>query len=263
MELAGKVIVVTGAGHGIGRALCRRFNREKPRGIVVSDIDMDAARQVAGECEGLAIECDVRIESDVVRLVAETEQSLGPIDLFCSNAGIIFPAGLETPDDQWRQMMDVNFMAHLYAARAVIPGMMSRGEGYLLQTASAAGLLTELSSAPYTVTKHAVVALAEWLAITYGDRGIKVSCICPQGVRTRMLDSDHPVARMLEASAVEAEEVAEKAVEGLREERFLVLPHPEVAGFVQRKASDHDRWLAGMRRMHRQVLGDDDGRDGA
>ncbi len=262
MELTGKVIVVTGAGHGIGRALCRRFARENPRGIVVSDIDEDAARQVAGECEGLAIGCDVRRETDMVRLVAETEQSLGPVDVFCSNAGVIFPAGLEAPDDQWRQMMDVNFMAHLYAARAVLPGMVSRGQGYLLQTASAAGLLTELSSAPYSVTKHAVVALAEWLSITYGDRGIKVSCICPQGVRTRMLESDHPVARMLEPSAVDAEEVAEKAVEGLREERFLILPHPEVADFVRRRASDHDRWLAGMRRMRRQVLGDNDGRDG-
>ena len=256
MELRDKVIVVTGAGHGIGRALCRRFAREMPRGMVVADIDMEAAGQVAEESGGLAIACDVSIESDMIQLVAETEQSLGPVDLFCSNAGIIFPAGLETPDGQWQRMMEVNFMAHLYAARAVIPGMVARGGGALLQTASAAGLLTELSSAPYAVTKHAVVALAEWISITYGDRGVTVSCICPQGVRTRMLESDHPVARMLADTAVEAEEVAEMAVEGLREGRFLILPHPEVADFVQRKASDRDRWLAGMRRMRRRILGE-------
>ena len=261
MELKDKVVVVTGAGHGIGRALCLRFAAEEPRGIVVSDIDRDAAARVAVECGGMAIGCDVSSEADVVHLVEETERLLGPVDLFCSNAGIIFPAGLETADEQWRKMMEINFMAHLFAARAVIPGMVSRGEGYLLQTASAAGLLTELSSAPYAVSKHAVLALAEWLAITYGDRGIKVSCLCPQGVRTRMLESDHPVARMLEDTAVEAAEVAEEAVGGLREERFLVLPHPEVADFVQRKASDHDRWLDGMRRMRREVLGEEEMQD--
>ncbi len=261
MVLTDKVAVVTGAGHGIGKALCQRFSRENPRGIVVSDIDMHAAEQVAEECGGLAIACDVGNEADVVRLVRETEQSLGPIDLFCSNAGIIFPAGLQTPDQEWQKMIDINFMAHLYAARAVVPGMVDRGEGYLLQTASAAGLLTELSSASYAVTKHAVVALAEWLSVTYGDQGIRVSCICPQGVRTRMLESDHPVTRMLAETAVDPEDVAEQAVQGLREECFLILPHPEVAEFVRRKASDHDRWLSGVRRMRRQLFCDDDGLD--
>lgn len=259
MELADKVIVVTGAGHGIGKALCQRFADENPRGLVVADIDMEAAGELAEQIGAQAISCDVSREEEVARLVTETEQSLGPIDLFCSNAGVIVEGGLDLSDGEWRRMLDINFMAHIYAARAVLPGMVSRGGGYLLQTASAAGLLSEFSSAPYAVTKHAVVALAEWLAITYGDQGIRVSCICPQGVKTRMLDTDHPAARGLASTAVEPEEVAEKAVEGLREERFLILPHPEVADFVQRKASDHDRWLDGMRRLRRQVFGTEDG----
>jgi NAD(P)-dependent dehydrogenase (short-subunit alcohol dehydrogenase family) len=255
MELADKVIVVTGAGHGIGKALCQRFADEKPRGLVVADIDVEAAGELAEQINAQAISCDVSREEEVARLVTETEQSLGPIDLFCSNAGIIFEGGLDLSDDEWRRMLDINFMSHIYAARAVLPGMVSRGGGYLLQTASAAGLLSEFSSAPYAVTKHAVIALAEWLAITYGDKGIRVSCICPQGVKTRMLDTDHPAARGLASTAVDPEEVAEKVIEGLREERFLILPHPEVADFVQRKASDHDRWLDGMRRLRRQVFG--------
>ena len=259
MELADKVIVVTGAGHGIGKALCQRFADEKPRGLVVADIDLEAAGELAEQISAQAISCDVSREEEVARLVTETEQSLGPIDLFCSNAGVIVEGGLDLSDHEWRRMLDINFMSHIYAARAVLPGMVSRGGGYLLQTASAAGLLSEFSSAPYAVTKHAVVALAEWLAITYGDQGIRVSCICPQGVKTRMLDTDHPAARGLASNAVEPEEVAEKAIEGLREERFLILPHPEVADFVQRKASDHDRWLDGMRRLRRKVFGTEDG----
>jgi len=175
--------------------------------------------------------------------------------LFCANAGIAAAGGPELPDDVWRNLLDVNFMSHVYAVRAVLPGMLERGGGYFLHTASAAGLLTEISSAPYAVAKHAVVALAEWLSITHGHQGIKVSCLCPQGVRTRMLEGDHPVLTMLAESAVTAEHVAETVVDGLHDERFLILPHPEVAEYFRHKADDYDRWLHGMRRLRERLFG--------
>jgi NAD(P)-dependent dehydrogenase (short-subunit alcohol dehydrogenase family) len=255
MLLNNKVIIVTGGAHGIGRALCERFVQEQPRGIVVADIDVDQARRVAENFDGMAVECDVSDEESVKQLVRMTESRFGPVDLFCANAGIGFSGGLELSDDDWRNMLNVNFMSHVYAARSVVPSMRERRQGYLLHTASAAGLLTELSSAPYSVTKHAVVALAEWLAITYGNRGLKVSCLCPQGVRTRMIEGDHPIAEMLRQSSISAEEVAEFVVRGIDKEQFLILPHPEVAEYFQRKAGDYDRWLSGMRQLREQVLG--------
>ena len=254
MQLKDKVIVITGAAHGIGRALCERFAREQPRGIVVADIDSDQARRVAESISGVPVTCDVSSAEDVAELVARSESLFGQVDLFCANAGIAIPGGPEVPDYQWKTILDVNFMAHVYATRAVVPAMLQRGGGYILHTASAAGLLTEMSSALYSVTKHAVISLAEWMAIEYGDRGLKVSCLCPQGVRTRMLAvDDQPVAEMLLKNSVSAEEVAECVVAGLREEKFLILPHPEVAEFFQRKACDYDRWLNGMRRLRRQI----------
>jgi NAD(P)-dependent dehydrogenase (short-subunit alcohol dehydrogenase family) len=253
MTVGGKVVVVTGGAHGIGAALARRFAAEGARNVIVADIDGQSATALAAEIGGFAVSVDVTQEADVGRLVEETVQRFGAIDLFCSNAGIFIDGGVETTDANWKRILDVNVMAHIYAARAVLPGMLARGEGYLLQTVSAAGLLTSIGSAPYAVTKHAALALSEWIAITHGDEGIKVSVICPQGVRTDMLMSD-PENFLIEGS-VSAEEVAEAAIRGIAEERFLILPHPEVAEYFRRKAQDYDRWLRGMRRLQREVRG--------
>jgi NAD(P)-dependent dehydrogenase (short-subunit alcohol dehydrogenase family) len=255
MKLKNKVAVVTGGGNGIGRALCRRFATEGARGVVVSDVEADAADAIAKEIGGLAVTTDVRRAADLESLVARTTEVYGSIDLFCSNAGIFIPGGVETADADWERIWEINVKAHIYAARAVLPGMLARGEGYLLQTASAAGLLTQIGSAPYAVTKHAAVALAEWLAVTHGDSGIKVSCLCPQGVRTRMLmgDSMSSTDSFLFEGSVSPEDVAAAVVKGLEEERFLILPHPEVAEYFRRKADDYDRWLRGMLRLRARV----------
>ena len=256
MELGGKVVVVTGGGSGIGAALCRRFAEEGAKGVVVADLDGDAAGRVAEDVGGRAVALDVSKQAEVERLVREAEDAYGPVDLFCSNAGIGGGGGVEVPDEDWQRIWEVNVMAHVHAARAVVPGMVARGEGYLLNTASAAGLLANLGNAPYTVTKHAAVALAEWLAITYGDQGVKVSCLCPQGVRTNMVreatggtSGDVVLAQGL----LEPEDVAEAVVVGIREERFLILPHPEVAEYYRRKADDPDRWIAGMKRLQARL----------
>jgi NAD(P)-dependent dehydrogenase (short-subunit alcohol dehydrogenase family) len=255
MKLQNKIAVVTGGGNGIGRALCRRFAAEGARGVVVADVEADAAAAVAKEIGGVAVATDVRREADLRQLVARASEVYGAIDLFCSNAGIFTPGGVETTDTDWERIWEINVRAHIYAARAVLPGMLARGEGYLLQTASAAGLLTQIGSAPYAVTKHATVALAEWLAVTHGDSGIKVSCLCPQGVRTRMLMGDDMSSTdsFLFEGSVSPEDVAEAVVKGLDAERFLILPHPEVAEYFRRKADDYDRWLRGMRRLQSRV----------
>jgi NAD(P)-dependent dehydrogenase (short-subunit alcohol dehydrogenase family) len=253
VKLAGKIVVVTGGANGIGRALCRRFAAEGARAIVVADLDGVAARRVADDIGGLAIETDVARESDVARLVTQTVTEAGPIDLFCSNAGIAISGGEETSSADWQRAWDVNLMAHVYAARHVLPAMLERGSGYLLQTVSAAGLLTHIQSATYAVTKHASLAFAEWLAVAYGDRGIRVSALCPQGVRTDMLRRAAEEGRgFLVDGAIEPEQVAGEVVEGLAEERFLILPHPEVAEYYRRKAADYDRWLRGMARLRDQ-----------
>ncbi|HEY7284698.1 MAG TPA: SDR family oxidoreductase [Vicinamibacterales bacterium] len=250
MKLAGKFVVVTGGGNGIGRALCRRFKREGAAGITVADIDIESARRVASEIGGHAIAADVSREPDVVRLVKDAQARHGRIDLFCSNAGIAVHGGEETPDDQWRRCWDVNVMAHVYAARVVVPIMIAQGGGYLLQTVSAAGLLTHPHSATYAVTKSGALAFAEWLSIAYGDRGIKVSALCPQGVKTDMLKrAEESTGRFLADGALEPEQVADDVVRGIEEERFLILPHPEVAEYVRRKAGDPERWLRGMRKL--------------
>jgi NAD(P)-dependent dehydrogenase (short-subunit alcohol dehydrogenase family) len=258
MELADKVAVVTGGGNGIGRALCRRFATEGARGIVVVDRDADAVRAVADELgeRALALTADVSVEADIVNVVARTEERYGPVDLFCSNAGVGGGGGVEAPDEVWNDIWAINVLAHVYAARAVVPSMLARGEGYLLNTASAAGLLTNIGNAPYTATKHAAVGLAEWLAITYGDKGIKVSCLCPQGVKTNMLlgSPGNPSTEVVLAQgAIEPEELAEAVVHGLRAERFLILPQQEVAEYVRRKADDPDRWITGMRRLQARI----------
>lgn len=256
VKLVDKVIIVTGGAHGIGRALCERFQSEDPRGIVVADVDFEAALEVAKGVGGTAVACDVADPQAVQELVASVESNYGQLDLFCANAGIGQAGGPELPDDAWRHVWDVNLMSHVYAQRYALPGMLARSRGYFLHTASAAGLLTELSSAPYAVTKHAVVALAEWLAITHADHGIGVSCLCPLGVRTRMLESDVPSVAMLRENSRSVEEVADCVVQGIDAESFLILPHPEVAEFFRRKAGDYERWLRGMKRL-RADLGQD------
>jgi NAD(P)-dependent dehydrogenase (short-subunit alcohol dehydrogenase family) len=260
MELRDSVIVVTGAASGIGRALATRFIAEGARGVAVVDLDADGATRVATDLgeRALALTANVAVEADIVHVVERTEGAFGPIDLFCSNAGIGGGGGVEATDETWRAVWDVNVMAHVFAARAVLPSMLSRGSGYLLNTASAAGLLAQIGNAPYSVTKHAAVAFAEWVAITYGDRGIRVSCLCPQGVRTNMLlgeaaEHDLSAQVVLAQGAIEPEDVADAVVRGLSDEQFLILPHPEVGDYVRRKADDPDRWLAGMRRLQARI----------
>jgi NAD(P)-dependent dehydrogenase (short-subunit alcohol dehydrogenase family) len=248
--LKDKIVVVTGGGSGIGRALCVRFAAEGAKAIVVADVNGEAAGEVARAVGGTARRADVAREMDVTDLVARVLKQHGQIDLFCSNAGIAVDGDEQTPTSEWERCWDVNVMAHVYAARAVLPGMLVRGEGYLLQTVSAAGLLTHIQSATYAVTKHASLAFAEWLSMAYGDRGITVSALCPQGVRTDMLRRAASGGRtFLLDSALEPEQVADAVVKGLADERFLILPHPEVAEYFRRKAGDYDRWLRGMRKL--------------
>jgi NAD(P)-dependent dehydrogenase (short-subunit alcohol dehydrogenase family) len=258
MELTGTVVVVTGAGSGIGAALARRFAAEGAAAVVVSDRDGDAARRVADEIGGTADTTDVTDEAAVVALVERTLDDHGRIDLFCSNAGVFAGGGVEVDTDTWQRVFSVNVLAHVYAARAVLPSMLERGSGYLLNVASAAGLLTSPGDAPYTVTKHGAVALAEWLAVTYGDRGIKVSAVCPLGVATPLLldplDEGRSAASVVAASGevISADDVAQTVIEGLADERFLILPHPEVGTYWAQKAADPDRWLAGVRKLVRR-----------
>ncbi|MCF8112190.1 MAG: SDR family oxidoreductase [Desulfobacteraceae bacterium] len=252
MELKDKVAVVTGGASGIGAALCRAFAKQGARAVAVADLDLEGARQVAGEINGMAVACDVSREKDIISLVEKAEKECGPVDIFCSNAGIIARGGLEVSNEDWQRIWEINVMAHVYAGRAVIDKMIARGGGYFLITASAAGLLSQIGSAPYSVTKHAAVGLAENIAITYGDRGIKVSAICPQAVETKMTREGGGVAAV--NGMIGADKVAEDTIEAMHEERFLVLPHTEVATYMQRKTSDYDRWLQGMRRLQARFM---------
>ena len=241
--------VVTGGASGIGRALARRFAADGARAVVVVDRDAKGAEAVAESVGGVAMQADVGREADIRRVIDDVETRCGPIDLFCSNAGILVVGGPEVPNDDWQRIWDINVMAHVLAARHLVPRMLSRGGGYLLQTASAAGLLSQVGSAPYAVTKHAAVAFAEWLAITYGDRGLKVSVLCPQAVRSAMTDGFPGGGVAGIDGMLEPDRVADAVLEGLAAERFLILPHPEVAEYVRRKGEDVERWLRGMRRL--------------
>jgi NAD(P)-dependent dehydrogenase (short-subunit alcohol dehydrogenase family) len=267
MELSDKVAVVTGGASGIGRALAERFASEGARGVVVADLQAEQAEEVAAGIgdKALAVRCDVTDDDQVAGLISQAEERFGPIDVFCANAGIALGAGLEAPEETWDAVLAVNTRAHILAARRLIPGWVERGGGYFVATASAAGLITQIADATYAVSKHAAVAFAEWLSITYGDDGVRVSCLCPQGVDTPLLRAglDDPsrgegMGAQVVAAAGELlspEQVAGDVVEAMREERFLILPHPEVLEYFRRKGSDYDRWLAGMRRLQRQVRG--------
>jgi NAD(P)-dependent dehydrogenase (short-subunit alcohol dehydrogenase family) len=266
VELSGRVAVVTGGASGIGRALARRIAAEGARGVVVADLDGVGAEAVAGELGqgAFGTACDVTDDSQLAALIARAEEAFGPIDVFFANAGVGTGSGLDAPDELWSQAWAVNVNAHVLAARRLVPGWVERGGGYFVSTASAAGLLSQIGDAPYSVTKHAAVAFAEWLSLTYGDRGLRVSCLCPMGVNTAMLNAgldmedEHGLGARVVAAAgrvLEPEDVAETVVQAIREERFLILPHPEVGEFLRRKGSDPDRWLAGMRRLQAQVTG--------
>ena len=270
MDIQGKVVVVTGGASGIGAALCRAFAQAGARGVVVADLDGDGAAAVAAQigagrgagggasCDILGVRTDVSKEAELRALVDQATARFGQVDIFCSNAGIISRTEADAGAATWQRHWDVNVMAHVFAANAVLPQMLARGQGWLLQTASAAGLLSQVNAAPYSVTKHAAVAFAEWLSIAHGDAGIGVSCLCPQGVLTPMLlgaDSDTGRPSFLGEGALTAEAVALCALQGLRDERFLILPHAEVLTFWQRKTQDCERWLRGMRRLRAKVLG--------
>jgi NAD(P)-dependent dehydrogenase (short-subunit alcohol dehydrogenase family) len=257
MELRDRVVVVTGGGNGIGRALCERFHAEGAAHVVVADLEKAAADAVAAAIGGTSAAVDVRQEDQIKGLVDDTIAAHGRIDLFCSNAGIIAGDGepwyaTSAPNGVWQAMWDIHVMAHVWAARACLPHMIERGEGYFLNTASAAGLLNQIGDAAYSTTKHAAVGFAEALSITHGDQGIKVSCLCPQAVATRMIGSTENGGTAGVDGVLSPADVAEAVVRGLAEERFLILPHPEVAEYRRRKTEDYDRWLGGMRKLRRR-----------
>ena len=254
MKVAGKVVAVTGGAKGIGRALARKFAKEGAKHVAVADLDGAGAEAVANELKGSSARVDVSREADIAAFIEATERQHGPIDLFCSNAGIGVGRGVETPNEVWQKIWDVNVMAHVYAARHLVPRMIARGGGYLLNTASAAGLLSQIGSAPYAVTKHAAVAFAEWVALTHAHEGIKVSVLCPQAVRTDMIAGNEGDVASVNG-IMEPEQVADAVVAGLAEEKFLILPHAEVAEYMQRKAADRDRWIAGMNRLQQRYKG--------
>lgn len=245
MRIDGTHVVVTGAAGGIGAALARRFAAEGARAVVAADLSESPTPQPSMRSHP----CDVTDPTQIRALIDTAEDRDGPIDLFCSNAGIIGGFGLEAPDEVWRRTLEVNVMAHVWAAQVLVPRMVERGGGYLLNTASAAGLLTQLGSATYSVSKHGAVAFAEWLSITYGGNGVKVSILCPQAVRTNMTAGTTEGGVAGVDGMLEPDAVADAAIEGLADERFLILPHPEVGEYFRRKADDYERWLRGMRRL--------------
>jgi NAD(P)-dependent dehydrogenase (short-subunit alcohol dehydrogenase family) len=255
MDIQGKVAIVTGGASGIGAGLAKRFVAEGARGVVLADVNLERAQGVAKEIGGsaVAMKCDVSVEADIQALVAATRKQFGQVDIFMSNAGILGkPGGIELEDALWDKMWQIHGMAHVWAARAVVPEMVARGEGYFLVTASAAGLLNIVESAPYGVTKHAAVAFAEWLRIAYGRRGVRVSCLCPQSVETDMTKDGAGSAGL--NGVLTAAQVADDVVRVMKEETFLVLPHPEVAKYHQAKGLDYDRWLGGMQKLYAQHM---------
>lgn len=251
MDIKDRIVVVTGAASGIGQALAHRFAAEGAHQVICADLNETGAQHTAAQIGGTAMRCNVGREDDIVTLIERTEADIGPVDLFCSNAGILVAGGVDTPNDDWQRIWDVNVMSHVWAARHMIPRMAARGGGYLLNTASAAGLLNQVGSAPYGVTKHAAVGLAEWIALSHGDDGIRVSVLCPQAVRSAMTQGHEEHVAALDGM-LEPEPVAEACVQAIRDETFLVLPHPEVLQYMRNKTADYDRWLGGMRKLNRR-----------
>ena len=253
MNVKDKIILVTGGANGIGRALCERFAADGAKKVFVADLDFQNANKVAESIGGLAYELDVSDETQIKEVVEQVLSEFRQIDLVCSNAGIAGATGsLEVSNDVWQKIYEVNVLSHLYLARAVFPSMIETGAGYFLLTVSAAGLLTHFEAAPYSVSKHAALALAENLAIEFHDAGIRVSCLCPQGVRTQMIASaEGEPENFLLAEAISAEECADEVIEGLESEKFLILPHAEVGQYFINKAENYDRWLYSLRKMRR------------
>ncbi len=258
MQIKDKIIVVTGAGSGIGRALVERFMAEGARHVIAADINEDNAAKTAQDFGCTAMTANVGRDADVKQLIERTEDECGPIDLFCSNAGLGAGASEQSPDDEWQISWDVNVMSHVYAARHLVPRMIERGHGYFLNTASAAGLLNQVGGAAYGVTKHAAIGFGEWIAMTYKHKGIKVSMLCPQAVRTAMTANteDAGVSAAAADGMIEPEAVAQSVIEGLAEESFLILPHPQVIDYMQRKTENYDRWIGGMNKFHRILTGE-------
>ena len=257
MNVKDKIIFVTGGANGIGRALCDRFAAEGAKKIVVADLDFQNAQKVAESIGGLAYELDVSDETDVKKVVGQVLSEFGQIDLVCSNAGIGGAEGcLDVANDIWQNIYEVNVLSHLYLARAIFPSMIENGAGYFLMTVSAAGLLTHFEAAPYAVSKHAALALGEYLSIAYHEEGIRVSCLCPQGVKTDLIASaEGEPENFLMAEAITAEECADVVVKGLESEKFLILPHAGVAQYIVNKAENYDRWLHSLRKIRKAVLG--------
>lgn len=259
MNVKDKIIVVTGAGSGIGLALVEKFVAQGAAQVVAVDIDASSARQTAEDYNCIAMTADVAREEDLVRVIKETEKNIGAIDLFCSNAGLSLAPSEQSPTSEWQTSWDINVMSHVLAARHLVPRMIERGGGYLLNTASAAGLLNQIGGAAYGVTKHAAIGFGEWLALTYGHKGIKVSMLCPQAVRTPMVEKalegmgNEGIKAAAADGIIEADQVAAAVIEGLKKESFLILPHPEVEDYIQRKTADYDRWIAGMNRLQRSL----------
>jgi NAD(P)-dependent dehydrogenase (short-subunit alcohol dehydrogenase family) len=253
LTVAGAGVVVTGGGSGIGAALGRRFAAEGAR-VVINDIDAEKAAAVAASCGAVAVGGDAASEAGVGALIGAAREQLGEIDLYCANAGIARNGGPAAAEADWDDSWQVNVMAHVRAARLLTGPWLARGSGHLISTVSAAGLLSMVGSAPYSVTKHAALSFAEWMAYTYGHRGITVQAICPQGVRTGMLDGSDPLAeKVLGDSVIQPEAVAQAVIEAMADGRFLILPHPEVAEYYAGRAADPDRWLRGMNKLQRRV----------
>ena len=256
MELQDKIVVITGAGSGIGRALAVRFHAQGAKKIVAVDINLNNAQVTADMVNGVAMRADVAIEGDILRVIQETEDNVGAIDLFCSNAGVAIGESLDSPNSQWQASWDINVMSHVYAARHLVPRMVARGGGYFLNTSSAAGLLNQIGGSAYGVTKHAAVGFGEWLAIHHKHEGIKVSMLCPQAVRTPMTAVDNDaIAAAASNGMIEPEELANCVVEELRKESFLILPHAIVLEYMRNKTSNYDRWIGGMNKLMRNIMG--------
>tara|TARA_B100000809_G_scaffold109785_1_gene108319 strand:+ start:142 stop:918 length:777 start_codon:yes stop_codon:yes gene_type:complete len=256
LELKNKIIVITGAGSGIGRALAVRFHAEGAQKVIAVDINLSNAEETAKMVQGISMMADVAKEDDIARVIEDTEANVGPIDLFCSNAGVGMGENIDSPNSEWQTIWDINVMSHVYAARHLVPRMVARGGGYFLNTSSAAGLLNQIGGAAYGVTKHAAVGFGEWLAIHHKHEGIKVSMLCPQAVRTPMTAIENDaIAAAASNGMIEPEELAETVVQELRKESFVILPHPIVLEYMRNKTNNYDRWIGGMNKLMRKITG--------